>query len=283
MHGNAVLGLMGGGINMKNELTQPLRRRANMLSGSDWLRYSFSIWRGLGKNSEERKLVHPAMFTVGLVSRLLETYTCCNGETLLDPFAGTGTSLVAALNKNMKAIGFDVNRQFRTVFADRISELENTKQDNWSYYSHDARKMTKVIYPETVDICITSPPYWDILNRRRTADGKETRPYSAMKNDLGNIEAYGDFLAALGDVISDVQKVLKPGKFLILNVMDLRKKSLFYPLHMDAVAEANKHGFSLEDIIIWDRQDEYNNLRPLGYPSKFIINKVHEYLLVLRK
>ena len=79
------------------------------------------------------------------------------------------------------------------------------------------------------------------------------------------------------------EKTLKPKGYYILNVMDLRKKSNFYSLHMDASILAKEVGFSLEDIIIWDRQNEYNNMRPLGYPYKFIVNKVHEYLLILRK
>jgi len=42
-------------------------------------------------------------------------------------------------------------------------------------------------------------------------------------------------------------------------------------------------GYVLEDIIIWDRRREYNNLRPLGYPYVFVVNKVHEYILIFKK
>ena len=65
--------------------------------------------------------------------------------------------------------------------------------------------------------------------------------------------------------------------------MDLRKKDKFFPLHSDVSHFAKQIGFSFEDIIIWDRHQEYNNMRPLGYPYKFIVNKVHEYLLIFRK
>ena len=65
--------------------------------------------------------------------------------------------------------------------------------------------------------------------------------------------------------------------------MDIRKKSNFYPLHCDLITELRKHNYLLDDIIIWDRQPEYNNMRPLGYPYKFRINKVHEYLLIFIK
>ena len=65
--------------------------------------------------------------------------------------------------------------------------------------------------------------------------------------------------------------------------MDIRKKNIFYPLHSDIAMEMQKIGFIYDDIIIWDRQHEYNNMRPLGYPYKFRINKVHEYILIFIK
>ena len=269
---------MVGETNMENNLS----KRANSLTGKDWLVNSFSIWRGLGKSSEERSLAHPAMFTVSLVSKLLETYSHCHeDEILLDPFAGSGTALLAANYKGMKAVGLDINQKFQKIFLERAGIL--TDHERCDYQICDAQEMTKIISPESIDICITSPPYWDILNRRRSADGKGARPYSEMQDDLGNIKSYDFFLDSLKRIFSGVYVALKPKKVFILNVMDIRKQSKFYPLHIDAVRQAELCGFSLDDIIIWDRQDEYNNMRPLGYPYKFIINKVHEYLLVFRK
>lgn len=274
---------MDGETSMKGSQTRvsTVRKRANALSGGEWLRRSFSIWRNLGKNGEEKKLRHPAIFTVKLVSQLLESYTSCNGEILLDPFAGSGSALMAALEKNMSAIGLDINPQFQKIFVNRATQL--SLPSTWEYHLHDAHDMSKIIKSESVDICITSPPYWNVLNRRRTADGKQSSPYSKMQNDLGNMSSYSDFLSSISDIVGEIHNTLKPNGIFILNVMDLRQKSKFYPLHIDAINCALPHGFTLEDIIIWDRQDEYNNMRPLGYPYKFIINKVHEYLLIFRK
>jgi DNA modification methylase len=76
---------------------------------------------------------------------------------------------------------------------------------------------------------------------------------------------------------------LKDKGYCIVNVMDIRKKNQFYPLHIDITEKLQQVGYTLDDIIIWDRQKEYNNMRPLGYPYKFRINKVHEYLLIFTK
>ena len=42
-------------------------------------------------------------------------------------------------------------------------------------------------------------------------------------------------------------------------------------------------GFLLDDIIIWDRRGDYNNLKPLGFPYVFRVNKIHEYIMIFQK
>jgi hypothetical protein len=65
--------------------------------------------------------------------------------------------------------------------------------------------------------------------------------------------------------------------------MDIRKNSTLYPFHLDLTKKMEEINFILSDIIIWDRQKEYNNMRPLGYPYSFVVNKVHEYILIFKK
>jgi len=91
------------------------------------------------------------------------------------------------------------------------------------------------------------------------------------------------FLNELKKVFQQVHGVLKRGKRCVVVVMDIRVEDRFMPFHMDIVQMMQSIGFTLEDIIIWDRRAEYNNLRPLGYPYVFIVNKVHEYILIFRK
>ena len=258
-----------------------MTKRANQLDGAEWLKNSFSIWRGLGRDRDAKS--HPAPFPVRLASRLIESYVADADGLVLDPFAGAGSTLLAALRFNLSAFGFDINPAYRDHFLQRLSlfELDNAP---WHYEIQDARLLGEYIEPGTVEFCLTSPPYWDVMNRRRSVDRKNGRPYSSDANDLGNLEDYGGFLQALAEVVGHVEVALRPGGYFVLNVMDLRRASVFYPLHMDAswVIE-EKTGLVLEDIIIWDRQADYNSMRPLGYPHKFIVNKVHEYLLVFRR
>lgn len=259
--------------------------KTNNLTGKEWLQNSFSIWRDLGKTEEEKKLGHPAIFTIKLVSKLIDTFCKPNGGIILDPFAGSGTTLIAGMLKEKNVVGFDLSSDYKKLFIKRATNSYNIPPYGLDdkYVIADSRTLSEKLEENSIDLSITSPPYWDILNRQRTADMKKNINYSDSEEDLGNIQDYKEFVDSLKSVFIEVFKVTKPKGYFIVNVMDLRKKDKFFPLHIDTARVAQEAGFSFEDIIIWDRQTEYNNMRPLGYPFKFIVNKVHEYLLIFRK
>lgn len=264
--------------------------RANDLDGKEWTKFSISVWNDIRKTAEEAKLAHPAMFPGALVERLIRCFTRETDKVVLDPFCGSGATLVTARKLGKRGIGFEVAKQYYELTLQRLRHAQThmfgaTDSPEAKVFLCDARRLTEHIPPTSVDICITSPPYWDILSRKRSADYKEVRDYAAGDGDLSRISDYEQFLEELAVVFGQVANVLKPGKYCIAVVMDLRKQEKFYPFHADLAARLTREdvGLLLDDIVIWDRRHEYNNLRPLGYPSTFRINKVHEYILIFRK
>jgi DNA modification methylase len=218
------------------------------------------------------------MFPQKLVERLIKIYAK-PGFTILDPFMGTGTSLLAAQALSCQSIGFEISPKYIRIAQERLAP----NLANIQIYCEDARQLIQHVRANSIDLVITSPPYWNIHKQRRTADGKTPRPYSASPRDLGNISKYADFLASLRAVAEQLFIVLKPARWCILIVMDIRKKNQFYPFHIDCIQQWSTAGFQCEDIIIWDRRKDYHNLRPLGYPTTFRVNKVHEYILIFQK
>jgi DNA modification methylase len=146
----------------------------------------------------------------------------------------------------------------------------------------DARNLLAYVEPSSVDLCITSPPYWDILTQKRSADYKPVRNYGDLADDLGRIQNYRAFLDELIAVFHQVFVALRPNCHCVVVVMDIRKKNQFYPFHADVADFMMKIGFIYDDLIIWNRKAEYNNLRPLGYPSVFRVNKIHEFILLFK-
>jgi len=257
------------------------RERLNELDGRTWQRYSISVW-DIAKTRGEAEFRHPAMFPLELCRRLIEIYTR-PGELVLDPFMGSGSTLVAAKELGRKAVGIDINPSYTQLARTRLSQLGSEGSPQPRLYCDDASNLLSLVEPGTVDLVVTSPPYWNIHRRKRTADRKDPRPYTALPGDLGNMDSYSQFLQSLGQVFGQVHQALKPGKRCIVVVMDLRVGSRFIPLHMDLARLMEELDYTLEDIIIWDRRREYSNLRPLGYPYVFIVNKVHEYIMIFRR
>lgn len=261
-------------------------RRANDLDGAQWTRNSISVWSDIRKTPEEAALKHPAMFPRMLVQRLVESFTREGSRTVLDPFSGSGSTVLATYQMGGRGIGFEVSQEYQDLARQRMAAAGAGEAD-YHLYPESAGRIPDLLEPESVDLCITSPPYWDILAQKRTADYKEIRDYAGAETDLSRIQDYETFVESLGAVFDGVFTVLRPGAYCIVNVMDLRKKARFFPLHSDLaerLSNPERGGrFIYDDLIIWDRRQEYNNLRPLGYPAVFRINKVHEFLLIFRK
>ncbi|UNC92443.1 methyltransferase domain-containing protein [Candidatus Contubernalis alkalaceticus] len=255
------------------------KNRCNELDGKTWIRNSISVWDDISKTSEESKLKHPAMFPVSLVEKLLKTFSR-RGNTVIDPFMGSGSTLVASAENNRKSVGFDISKEFIQIAEKRLKSFDS---DHYRIIQEDARNLLTHLALNSVDLCVTSPPYWNVLREKRSADKKNIRNYGELGEDLGNIENYQQYLNNLTDIFCGVKEVLKPAAYCIVVVMDIRKRSVFFPLHMDLTHKLTELGFLLDDIIIWDRKKEYNNLKPLGFPYVFRVNKVHEYIMIFKK
>ncbi|MGD0152778.1 MAG: DNA methyltransferase [Thermacetogeniaceae bacterium] len=256
---------------------------ATELDGKTWLRYSISIWGDLAKNREERSLRHPAMFPSSLTDRLLEIFSPRDGGLVMDPFMGSGSTICSAYRRGLPAVGFELSLEYIALARQRLAEIPGAPGPRPRLIQESSERLLAYLAPDSVGLCVTSPPYWDVLRQRRTADGKQVRHYGEDCQDLGRIGSYEEFLAALQEVFTSVYQALRPGAYCIVVVMDVRKKNRLYPLHLDLAQRLFVPGFILDDIIIWDRRQEYNRLKPLGYPHVFRVNKVHEYILIFQK
>ncbi|HID93232.1 MAG TPA: hypothetical protein EYP60_03950 [bacterium (Candidatus Stahlbacteria)] len=282
---------------------EPTKRKRINIKGDEWTRLSISIWNDISKNREERALNHPAMFPSQLVRRLVRIFSQ-DHDVILDPFLGVGSTLIGAVLEGRSGVGFeivpeyalkanerlkfiytsDIFRPVQVLYVEKPQMISFSNQETKIVICNvDAREIDKCLLPSSIDLCITSPPYANILTRKRTADRKDTKKYSELKEDLGNISDYNKFLTELSNIFSKVIKILKPKSHFIIIVMDIRQGPNFIPYHIDVINSLANLGLKFCDLIIWDRRNDYSNLRPLGYPYKFIVNKIHEYILIFQK
>jgi len=94
------------------------QRKMSMIDKADFDSWFQQFWTLTGASTRE----HPAPFPLELANRLVRMFSFY-GDTVLDPFAGTGTTLVAALNAGRNAIGVEVDAKYIEIAKRRLHEV----------------------------------------------------------------------------------------------------------------------------------------------------------------
>jgi len=93
----------------------PEQRELSRISKKDFQEWFQQFWHMSGASTRE----HPAPFPLELASRLVRMFSF-HGDTVLDPFVGTGTTMVAALRANRNSIGLDIDAAYCRMAAERL-------------------------------------------------------------------------------------------------------------------------------------------------------------------
>jgi DNA modification methylase len=94
--------------------------RQSTIARDDFLEWTKSIWRFPAVSA--RLVGHPAPFPEELPRRLIELYTF-QGDAVLDPFMGSGTSALAALRSGRHFVGYEIDPQYVGLANQRIGQV----------------------------------------------------------------------------------------------------------------------------------------------------------------
>ncbi len=274
-----ILQLEGGAYDLNNKL--------NHMTGKEWTVFSCSwfIFNALKKDlNEERQICgdsadHPATYSPTMMEGFIKFFTK-EGMRVLDPFAGIGSTLVACARTDRIGYGVGLNKKYYNTILKRVPEF------NKNIVCGDARDIKNYFGNNKFDFCISSPPYWDVLNRstggfeaKRIAQGLDVK-YSGNASDLGNINEYEVFLKELCKVYLDIYDLLREGSYIVVIVKNIKKSGKLYPLAWDVASKLSTK-YALKDEKIWI-QDKIA-LAPYGYPYSWTSNILHHYCIVMRK
>src|SRR6185312_1720289 len=98
------------------------------------------------KDSDTEK-IHPTQKPVELLKTLIKTFTD-EGDVVIDPCAGSGSTLIAALRLNRKAYGFEIKKDFYTKALSWINEEKQVKEDikNFGFAKTKISKIAPVLF-----------------------------------------------------------------------------------------------------------------------------------------
>lgn len=263
------------------------RNRLNDLTGKEWLLSTASFWKTESTPDDKDAFAHPAPFLVKDIERLIGMFTK-KGMTVLDPFVGSGTTLLAANNLERKAIGIDINARFKIMAEKRLRKKGHKV---YRYLVGDSAKIMDDI--QKVDYVVTSPPYHNILKNVgggiRKYNGKLFRMgaregikfYSNKKNDLGNFETYDDFFSAFSNIMAKVFTTLKQSKYCTIIMSDFTVNKREKCVQADVVPMMERLGFEFCGTTVL--LQPVKPLFPFGYPYAYKINHQHHNIMNFRK
>lgn len=261
----------------------------NCMSAKEWIKSQIGVWQfNYEKRDIRDKKIHPATFPLSLARRIIELFTHA-GELVLDPFVGSGTTLLAARDTNRNAVGFDLQENYVRVCKERLDT--NPNMFNFSQQiaiQDDALNIDKYITPGTVKLIWTSPPYANLLNRKRKNKSKRARKddqfgkieqYSQDPRDLGTM-ALEIYTQEIGNIYEKLLPLLQPKGHCVINIPDMWWENQRITLHVSLIDELRKRGYELRNVIIWDRTNIVNQVGIFGWPSNYItMGTTFEYLL----
>ena len=94
-------------------------KEKSLISKEKWKEYFSGHWYFNGARQDN----HIAMFPVELPKRTIEMFTFM-GETVLDPFLGSGTTSVAAMLTGRNSVGYEINKDFLPIIKTRLQDNE---------------------------------------------------------------------------------------------------------------------------------------------------------------
>lgn len=98
--------------------------KAGQLSGNPLGKNPSDVWAIPNvKNNHPEKTVHPCQFPVELVERLVLSMTD-EGDSVLDPYMGVGSSVIAALKHGRAAYGCDIDKTYAKIARERVQALK---------------------------------------------------------------------------------------------------------------------------------------------------------------
>jgi len=260
----------------------------NCLAAKEWLKSQLGVWQFNYEARDIRKKdIHPATFPISLARKVIELFTH-EGELVLDPFVGSGTTLVAAGDTNRNAVGFDLQKSYIDLCEQRIAQSSFLREARQIAIQDDAKLVHKYFELETISLIVTSPPYANLLNRVRQNKSRRFRKneqlgkieqYSQDPRDLGTM-TLDEYTKSMGDIFESLLPLLRPKAHCVINVPDMWWENERITIHVSLIEELRKRNYELRNVIIWDRTNLVNKIGIFGWPSNYITMGVtFEYLL----
>lgn len=219
-------------------------------------------------------------FIPQIPNQLMLRYTK-KGDWIIDPFVGSGTTLIECRRLGRNGVGVELNPEVAKEAKNLIKKESNTYNVNTEVIAGDSRKVNlkdtlDKFGVKQVQLLIMHPPYHNIIK------------FSRSNDDLSNASTTEDFVKMFGEVLDNTVPYLEKGRYLGIVIGDKYFKGTWIPLGFYVMNEVLKRDFSLKSIIVKNfeqtrgKRNQQELWRYRALVGGFYIFK-HEYILLFKK
>ena len=256
----------------------------NDLDMSNWKEYddiyTDTLWMiDKRDNSGAHSGSYHGNFVPQIPNQLFRRYTK-RGDWILDPFMGSGTSLIEAQRLGRNSIGIELQEEVAKEAYQRIaSEKNDYCRGRICVGDSRTTDISAIMQKESikkVQFVIFHPPYWDIIK------------FSDNQNDISNSETLEMFLENFGQVIDNTTQHLEKNRYCAVVIGDKYANSEIVPLGFHCMNLFLQRDFKMKAILIKNFEETKGKTnqkaiwRYRALASDFYIFK-HEYIFVFKK
>lgn len=225
-----------------------------------------------GKHSN----IYHGNFIPQIPNQLIRRFTK-QGETVLDIFMGSGTTLFECEKLNRNFIGFDINEKIIAFVNDQMKDTQNIKFQIHNCDVTNKENFDKAVDNQNVQFLIAHPPYLDIVK------------FTEKTEDLSHISDIKLFLEKFVTAIGNGLNYLEKNRYFSVVIGDIYKNSEVVPLGF-YVEHTIKRNFNvkLKGIIVKNIEGNRGKIgqntiwKYRAIQSDYYIFK-HEYIFVFKK
>ena len=272
-----------------------LENRLNELSGSEWLYWTNTIYETSFPPdcTHNFRKMHGAMKPPEFMAEIVSFFSK-SGETILDPFAGVGGTLLGAELVNRKALGMELNpcwvavyqnicREFKISKGSLVTSEEAGQAIGSQMLLGDCFTLMTDIDENSIAAIITDPPY----GCHHGATGFKAETHFNMESvdprDIGNSRDYHEYLHKMRVFGAEAYRVLRNRRYLVMLIGDRLFEGEYLPLGFKVAEVLREVGFKWKGIRIWWNKATQRPLRPYAVKACFIPNITHQTLIIMRK
>ena len=270
---------------LKKSLTETKQSKINDLNLNRWKEYDDIITDSLWiLNKRDNSGVHHAgywgNFIPQIPNQFLRRYTK-KGDWVLDPFLGSGTTLIEAQRLGRNAVGIELSKKVLEQTKKNITKEKNHFDIKLEFVNNDSsnvdlKSVLSALQIKSFQFQIFHPPYWDIIK------------FSDNKADLSNAKSIEEFLNNFGKVLDNCLPHLDKKRFAAVVISDKYSGGEWIPLGFYVMQEVLKRGMILKSTIVknFDETTAKRNQKELwryrALAGGFYVFK-HEYIFIFQK